>query len=342
MNNKLYAQIADLYNSEFGIKIGIHEDRNSPLTPAIDLDLQEVIFNPHFETLMTLFNLSTLHKLAGSRAVHHFLLYHLALRRHLYDKAAELLDLLEADIQVLCKEVEKGQRQMFAFLSEFQTAFILAHEFSHIFYYLHPDRLRENRRQQKEHLVWLRKELDTDKPLLVRLFHFLVPQIKHVQTHSFDEAIESAALQEELLCDEAAWRLTCHFIRSTVTDGEMQALLSAYVVYTLYYIEAQRTLENIYWEDVAGKRQKDLMFDTSRSTVLVNTMWDDVPKENIKQYQSLVNEISRQGRFVLIWALRNNVDHIGFIRWMEKGTYSVKELQRLHAKYEEVVLKLGF
>ena len=60
--------------------------------------------------------------------------------------------------------------------------------------------------------------------------------------------------------------------------------------------------------DDKKQRQKDLMFDTSRSTVLVNTIWDDVSHETIKQYQSLVNDISRMSCLFLMLSLRLNVE----------------------------------
>ena len=88
--------------------------------------------------------------------------------------------------------------------------------------------------------------------------------------------------------------------------------------------------------DDKKQRQKDLMFDTSRSTVLVNTIWDDVSHETIKQYQSLVNDISRTGRLFLMLPLRSNVEHIGYILLMPKDKYSLKELKRLDAIYGKV------
>ena len=226
-------------------------------------------------------------------------------------------------------------------MAEYQTSFILIHEFSHIYYYTHPRALDENRCILKDNLIGLRKQLDTDKPLLARMLHFFIPSMRYAQEHSFDEAIASPELQEELLCDDAAWRMTYHLLQSNITDSEPCAQLSAYVVFTLYYIEAQRTLENIYLTDDKKQRQKDLMFDTSRSTVLVNTIWDDVPHETIKQYQSLVNDISRMGRLFLLLPLRSNVEYIGYIRLMPKEKFSLKELKRLDAIYSKVDERLG-
>ena len=154
------------------------------------------------------------------------------------------------------------------------------------------------------------------------MLHFFIPSMRYAQEHSFDEAIASPELQEELLCDDAAWRMTYHLLQSNITDSEPCAQLSAYVVFTLYYIEAQRTLENIYLTDDKKQRQ--------------NTIWDDVPHETIKQYQSLVNDISRMGRLFLLLPLRSNVEHIGYIRLMPKEKYSLKELKRLDAIYGKV------
>lgn len=298
------------------------------------------MFNPRFQSLLILFNIVTQHKQAGSKAIHYFLLYHLAIRKNMYGKAEELLDLFNKDIDDLCGVIRKEDMRFYEIVAEYQVTFILIHEFSHIYYYVNPQVLEENRRIRKENLIWLREQLDTDNPLLARILHFFIPSMRYAQEHSFDEAMASPELQEELLCDDAAWRMTYHLLQSNITDSKPRAQLSAYVVFTLYYIEALRTLENIYMTDDKKQRQKDLMFDTSRSTVLVNTIWDDVPHETIKQYQSLVNDISRMGRLFLMLPLRENVEHIGYIRLMPKEKFSLKELKRLDAIYGKVNTKL--
>lgn len=340
-NKSLYEQIAEVYNREQGTRVVLREDENGSMTPVIDLDTQEVVFNPRFQTLLTLFNIATQHKQAGSKAIHHFLLYHLAIRKNMYGKAEELLDSFNQDIDDLCGMIQKEDMRFYEIVAEYQISFVLIHEFSHIYYYANPQVLDGNRCTLKDNLTWLRKQLDTDKPLLAHILHFFVPSMRYAQEHSFDEAIASLELQEELLCDDAAWRMTYHLLQSNITDSGPRAQLSAYVVFTLYYIEAQRTLENIYMTDDKKQRQKDLMFDTTRSTVLVNTIWDDVPHETIKQYQSLVNDISRMGRLLLMLPLRSNVEHIGYIRLMPKEKYSLKELRRLDAIYSKVDERLG-
>lgn len=248
-NKSQYEQIAEIYNREQGTHIVLREDENGSMTPVIELDTQEVVFNPRFQTLLTLFNIATLHKQEGSKAIHHFLLYHLAIRKNMYGKAEELLDLLNRDIDDLYEIVRKEDIRFCEIVAEYQTSFILIHEFSHIYYYTHPRALDENRCILKDNLIGLRKQLDTDKPLLARMLHFFIPSMRYAQEHSFDEAIASPELQEELLCDDAAWRMTYHLLQSNITDSEPCAQLSAYVVFTLYYIEAQRTLENIYLTD---------------------------------------------------------------------------------------------
>lgn len=342
MNNGLYRQIAEVYNREQGTGITLKEDSTGSLTPVIELSEQEVIFNPHYQTLLTLLNMFTLHKREGSRAVHHFLLYHLALRKNMYEKADELLGLLNEDVENLCEIIDDKDRLFYSYVAEFQLAFVLTHEFSHIFYHLHPDVLEANQRIQKENLIWLRKQLDTGKLLLAKMLHTFIPRMQHIQEHSFDEAISTPNLQEELLCDDAAWHMTHHLIQSGIFDSEQRAVLSAYVAFAIHYMEIQRTLENIYMTANNQERQRHLMFDTTRSTVFVNTVWDDVPHEAVKQYQSLVNDLSRMGRVFLMLPLRANAEHIGYIRLLPKKNfkYSVREVNRLDVRYEEVASKL--
>lgn len=128
----------------------------------------------------------------------------------MYGKAEELLDLLNRDIDDLYEIVRKEDIRFCEIVAEYQTSFILIHEFSHIYYYTHPRALDENRCILKDNLIGLRKQLDTDKPLLARMLHFFIPSMRYAQEHSFDEAIASPELQEELLCDDAAWRMTYH------------------------------------------------------------------------------------------------------------------------------------
>ena len=61
-NKSQYEQITEIYNREQGTHIVLREDENGSMTPVIELDTQEVVFNPRFQTLLTLFNIATLHK----------------------------------------------------------------------------------------------------------------------------------------------------------------------------------------------------------------------------------------------------------------------------------------
>lgn len=343
-NADLIREVLDAYNREQGTHIIVREDVRGPMTPETDLEEQVVTYNPHAETLFLLLNIAKMHKSAGCHAVHHFLLYHLALGKDLYREAEALQKELESDIIALSSVIPIGERAFYKSVSSYQTLFVLGHEFSHVYYYLHQPLLMENCAKMRESLVWLRGQLGKDRPLLARLLHFLVPKMRYMQEHSFDEAIASAELQEELLCDEAAWRMARHIIVASVEDVDIRASLSAFVAYTLYHVEAQRTLENIYAAVDHAERQCHLMFDTTRSTVLVNTIWDDVAEDSRKSlscYKSLVNDISRATRLRQMLALRPNLEHIRNIRFLPHGDYSPKELRRLNARYEEIMARMG-
>ena len=265
---------------------------------------------------------------------------HLAIRKNMYGKAEELLGLLDKDVERLSRSIPENQVSFYHFLAEYQTCFILAHEFSHIHYYIDKQGLEQNLPSMKESLIWLRNQLNTGKPLLARLIHFLVPRMRRLQEHSFDEAIEKPELQEELLCDDAAWRITNYLIKTNIPDAEVRAVLSAFVVFTTYYIETQRTLENIYMTADNNLRQQHLMFDTTRSTVLVHTAWDDVEPAAIRHYKSLVNNLCRAGRVRLMLSLRSNVEHIAYLRLMPKEKYSLQEVKRLDTMFGEVDAKV--
>lgn len=336
-NRKIYDDVLAQYNKEQHTEIGMEEDLLGPFTPCIDLEEQSITLNPHIETMFTLFNMSTVNRMDGSNAIHHFLLYHLAMGKNLYSKAEELLHLLQADLRSFKATMSDNKLPLTDIFMECQTIFLLMHEASHIFYHHHPDILANNSKAMKDHLQWLRSELDTDRPLLVRLMQGLIPGLRGKMEHSFDEAKTDHKLQEELLCDDAAWRITFNLMQQNVPDKEQKAVLAAYTVYTLYYIEAQRTLENIYVTDDNQARQRHLMFDTTRSTVLVNLIWDFIDPAHIGTFKSLVNAISRQDRLFLMLPLRANADHIACVRLCEKGKYSLKENRRLTKMYNEII-----
>lgn len=339
-NRQLYDDVLTKYNKESHTAISIEEDILGAFTPVTDLMSQTISINPQIDTMFTLFNLYTVNRIEGSRAMHHFLLYHLAMGKNMYAKAEELLHLLQVDLQQLMATKLENKPPLTDIFMECQTIFLLMHEASHIFYHHHPEMLAESCKEMKKHLKWLRQELDTDRPLIVKLLHGLVPGLRGKMEHSFDEAIVDAALQEELLCDHAAWDITFNLMKQNVADKEHQAMLAAYTVYTLYYIEAQRTLENIYLTDDSQVRQQHLMFDTTRSTVLVNYIWDFIDTSHISTFKSLVNAISRQDRLFLMLPLRANADHIACVRLCDKGKYSLNENRRLTEKYNETISKL--
>lgn len=336
----IYTQLTALFNREWGTHISLKEWNKNSFLPRVDLNEQTLLFSDRLETLILLFNFFMADKRAGSDAIHHFLLYHLAIRKNMYGKAEELLGLLDKDVEKLSRSIPEDQVSFYHFLAEYQTCFILAHEFSHIHYYIDKQGLEQNLPSMKESLIWLRNQLNTGKPLLARLIHFLVPRMRRLQEHSFDEAIEKPELQEELLCDDAAWRITNYLIKTNIPDAEVRAVLSAFVVFTTYYIETQRTLENIYMTADNNLRQRHLMFDTTRSTVLVHTAWDDVEPAAIRHYKSLVNNLCRAGRVWLMLSLRSNVEHIAYLRLMPKEKYSLQEVKRLDTMFGEVDAKV--
>ena len=336
-NRKIYDDVLIQYNMEQHTSVSMKEDALGAFTPVIDLEEQIITLNPHIETMFTLFNMSTVNRTDGSNAIHHFLLYHLAMGKNLYAKAEELLQLLQTDILHLREIKAENKPPLTDIFMECQTIFLLMHEASHIFYHHHPDILADNSKAMKEHLQWIRSELDTDRSLLVRLMQGLIPSLRGKMEHSFDEAKIDHNLQEELLCDDAACRITFNLMQQNVPDKEQQAVLAAYTVYTLYYIEAQRTLENIYMTEDNQMRQRHLMFDTTRSTVLVNLIWDFIDPAHISTFKSLVNAISRQDRLFLMLSRRDNVDHMACVRLCDKGKYSLKDNRRLTEMYNEMI-----
>lgn len=336
-NRKIFDDVLNQYNKEQHTTICMEEDDLGAFTPIIDLMSQTITINPHLETMFALFNLSTINMTDGSSAIHHFLLYHLAMSKYMYVKAEELLHLLQADLRNLMVTKMKNKPPLTDIFMECQTIFLLMHEASHIYYHHHPDILANNSKAMQKDLQWLRRELDTDRPLLVKLMHVLIPGLRSKMEHSFDEAIADAALREELLCDDAAWRITFNLIQQNVTNKEQQALLAAYTVYTIYYTEVQRTLENIYMTDDNQVRQRHLMFDTTRSTVLVNLIWGFIDPAHISTFKSLVNAISRQDRLFLMIHLRANANHIACVRLCDKGRYSLNENRRLTEMCNEII-----
>lgn len=67
---------------------------------------------------------------------------------------------------------------------------------------------------------------------------------------------------------------------------------------------------------------------------------DEVSKETSKQFQSLINKFERMGRIWFMLTMHENIDHIGYIRLMPQGKYSLREVKRLDALFEEVEAKI--
>ena len=63
---------------------------------------------------------------------------------------------------------------------------------------------------------------------------------------------------------------------------------------------------------------------------------DEVSKETSRQFQSLINDFERKGHTVLMLTLREEVEHIGYIRLMDPEKYSFQETKRVNAIYEGI------
>lgn len=340
-NREFYEHIIGLFNKELGTHISLKRGVSNVVMPCVDIQEQSIRFNDRLETLMMLFNLFMNNKHTGGNAVHHFLLYHLAIQRNMYTKAEELLALLRADIEKLYDALE--DKDAYNVLVMLQTTLAMCHEMSHVYYALHPD-LRDNNVEEMRHrLVCYREQLNTDKPFAIKILHFLSKKIKNIQEHAFDEAIGSPDLLEELCCDEAAWNLVKNLIGSFDFDSDSISVVCAYVGLSFAFMEAKRTFENIYLNPGQDIRDRDLRFDTSRHFMQNYIVWDymnEVSKETSKQFQSLINDFERMGRVLFMLTMRENIDHIGYIRMMPQEKYSLREVKRLDALFEEVETKI--
>lgn len=330
-----YLQLAESYNQSWGTSIRLVEMNGGCWPPEATIETQEVAFYPHYETLFLLFNGFTAHPAKGSPVILHFFLYHQALGHRLYEEAKSLLEALRQDIEALRKVMTAEEWTFYRMLAQYQTQFVLLHEFSHIFYAQHPDLLATKQAHMKQTLIWLRKELDASSYWWYKLARWLIPRLAWTQSHSFDEAIAEPTAQEELLCDDVAWRILHKMIQTASADQEKEAIVSAYVVFTLYYLEMQNTLEDMYLSADSQPIQKDLMYYTTRSTVLTHTAWDDVPASRI--YQSLINRLTRWWRFSLMRSLHANAEHIAYIRFAPKEKYNLQEEQQLAAMYNHIL-----
>lgn len=331
----IYWKLTENYNQELNTSIRLIEVEGGCRPPEATIETQEVAFCLHYDKLIQLFNGFTAHPAEGSPVIHHFLLYHQALRKRLYREAHLLLEKLQKELEALRAVISTEEQQSLRLFAQYQTLFVLVHEFSHIFYAQRSDLLAINQDSLKQDLIWLRKELDASPYWWFKLARWVIPRLAWTQTHSFDEVIATPSLQEELLCDDAAWRMMHNMIQAYPADEEGRATISAYVVFSLYYLELQRTLESMYLSANSQPLQKDLMYYTTRSTVLVNRAWDDVPA--IECYKSLVNRLTRKGRFSLMCSLRTSADDIDYIRSSPKGKYNLQEEQQLAEMYNDIL-----
>ena len=336
-NRVIYESLVERFNKEAGTHIRLAESVKNVILPKVDIEGQTIRFNDRLETMMMLFILFMANKRVGASAIHHFLLYHLAIQRNMYGKAEELLSMLDKEVEKLAKAF-KGN-EAYNFLVVLQVSIALGHEMSHVYYALHHD-LRENHIEaMRQRLISYREQLNTDKPLVIKLLHLISRKMKRFQERSFDEAIGNENLLEELCCDEAAWEMVKKLIESFDFDSDSMALACAHVGLSLAFMEVKRSLENIYINPGQEIRERDLRFDSSRHLMQNYIVWDymdEVSKETSRQFQSLINDFERKGHTVLMLTLREEVEHIGYIRLMDPEKYSFQETKRVNAIYEGI------
>lgn len=336
-NKEYYELLIARHNQEFGTQISLEEVSGNGIFPEVELTEQVILFSDHLEHLMRVFNLFSKERQVGSRAIHHFLLYHLAMERNMYSKAEELLLLLQEEMDVL--KPSREENEAFGLLVALQVSIALGHEMSHIYYAQHPDVRKGHVEAMRKQVISYKEQFNTDKPLLIKLLHFFSKKIKRLQEQSYDEAIGRDDLLEELCCDETAWRMVGSMIDQLKLDSDVAAEVCAHVGLSLAFAQTKRTLENIYLDPGQDVRDRDLRFDTSRHTLQNKIVWeymDGYGKKASRQFQSLINDYRRIGYAVLMHSLKKEYDHIGYIRFMPKGEYSPKEMKRLDAIYRNL------
>lgn len=336
-NRAIYESLVDRFNREAGTHIRLAESVKNVILPLVDIEGQTIRFNDRLETMMMLFILFMANKRDGAYAIHHFLLYHLAIQRNMYSKAEELLSSLDKDVEKLAQAFKGNEACNLLVVP--QVSIALGHEIGHVYYASRKD-LRDNHIEaMRLKLISYREQLNTDKPLLIRLLHLLSPKIKKMQERSFDEAIGDEDLLEELCCDEAAWGMVKNLIASFDFDSDSMALVCAHVGLSLAFMEAKRSLENIYLNPGQEIRERDLRFDSSRHLIQNDIVWDymdEVSKEASRQFQALINDFERKGHIMLMFTLRQEVEQVGYIRLMPQGKYAPREAKRINAIYEAI------
>ena len=338
-NKAFYEHLVNFHNQEAGTSITLKEGSIHSILPRVDMTDQVIWFSERLETLLLLFNRFMHHKQTGSRAIHLFLLFHLAIRRNMYEKAEELLTLFHEEIKDWQETEEK--LKSYRLLVSLQCSVILGHEMSHIYYAQHPDLLKNNIDEMRHRVRGYKEQFNTDKPLFIKLLHFFSEKIKNLQEQSYDEAIGDDFLLEELCCDESAWQMVGNIIKSMDLEADTTAEVCAYAGLSLSFMQSKRTLENIYLEPGQDIRERDLRFDTSRHTLYNIIVWDyidEVGKKASKYFQSLINDYQRIGYAILMKDMHKEIDHIAYIRHAPEGKYSLKDVKRLEAMYKEIHL----
>lgn len=336
-SQELYKQLVGIHNREMGTGITLEPSSGNTLFPEADTDEQIIYFSAKLEHMFFLFDLLLIDKLAGSRAIHHFLLYHLALERNMYPKAEELLLQLKSDVEGLRPSV--AENEAYRMIVSLQSCFALGHEMSHIYYAHHQDIWNNHIASKRHQVISYKEQFNKDKPFLIKLLHFFSKHIKNLQEQCYDEAIGSDALLEELCCDESAWHLMGSLIREMKLDAEITAEVCAHVGLTLAFLCSKRTLENIYLDPGKDIRERDLRFDVSRHTLQNKIVWDymdDFGKEASQQFQSLINDYKRRGEVILMSTWKKEMEHIAYLRYAPKGAYSLKGAKRLETIYRSI------
>lgn len=308
--------------------------------PQAELDRQAIRLNPKIEALMILFDMSLTHKSLSSRAVNHYILYHLYLGKGLYVQSKAVLQLLAQDVDDLKMTISKHPCDINIDTLLLQTSFALCHEVSHIYYRYNAEKRKEEIKGVRDIIEDTTNHLGQGRKILPKWMNALWPESTR---RDFDDVFDYGKdkindnLCEEIACDILAYNLVMNLILSSGFNREEMAFEGANVAMVIGFLETYKQLEDAYLLNKKEIQHHNVRINTLRYSCLFYVVWEwlEGKKERAGAYLKRLNAYGCDSRYDVCAEYFKNLTLVEDLR-SSGHTPDAKEVQRLERVYREI------
>jgi len=301
-NSFKYQAVFDGCNQKFGTNIKIEFNNRGSLFPSVNIKDSTIRCNPRLNTILLFYNLSYYGytEKAEDLTINYFLL-NKYLSYNYYDYAQIAFENIETSIDSVIDEIEKEKLQEINSFTEFQSLFVLFHEFYHVVF----GQNKNVRIKGIENVKAKIKEIaDTSNS------NFVLRTITKPLITEFDKILSKEDKLEEFACDMFSWNLMINImINGGFSLDEILQFCSGCIL-TLYY------LENIkLTEDVSSNTDTEYYDIKNRSTFdslrihslehVINLFLENERKGYSNKFQDDLSKFEKKLKFKLIGQVLN-------------------------------------